>query len=688
MGKRSLYRIIFFLLLVAAPMINYAQMIKEVRSNRNDYFLDVTTILQYTNNKDYLAEGEALLERFAPVWESTLLKAHHRDKIYEITNSMLKKGMRSYPHFYDFLNSLVLIAHARQEDESMELWLSEVDTLGTQRSSKPMADFLEYTRNLYENSMLFETRSRAWYFRKGKFTFGYDSLLYLDFPELDLICSTGKDSTVIEATSGRYYLRNEFFFGKKGKITWIRAGFDENDVYADINKYEVDLKTLSFSSDSSILYNKGFFDFPIPGTLTEKVLSSPPGDRASYPQFDSYFKDYEVLGLYENINFYGGIGMMGRKVMFTGDGDKPARFIFKKGGEYFAVIRSRLFELEEEQIVSSPASFSIYFDKDSIYHPGLQMRYEHDTKVLSLVRLNRGIAQSPFFDAYHNVDMYSEALYWVMDSEEISFEMIRGISQNSKIEFESDKYYSEYEYYKLQGIDEINPLVQVKKYAERFSTDVVKVGAFADFIRKPVEQAVSMLLLLDARGLVVYDSDKRQATIKARLYDYLKAHHKDTDYDVIHFTSETTNESNAIVELATFDMLISGVPEISLSDSQSVYIYPLNEKIILKKNKDFTFSGRIRAGLFEFYAHECLFRYDTFMINMPQIDSMSFFVKVPDTSDEKREPRYFRVQAMVEDMNGYMMIDKPHNKSGLKTYPQYPIFPAPCKPALSITIVS
>jgi hypothetical protein len=140
---------------------------------------------------------------------------------------------------------------------------------------------------------------------------------------------------------------------------------------------------------------------------------------------------------------------------------------------------------------------------------------------------------------------------------------------------------------------------------------------------------------------------------------------------VIHFTSETTNKSNAVVELASFDMIISGVPEISLSDSQMVYIYPRNEEIVMKKNKDFTFSGRIRAGLFEFYANECLFSYDTFMIKMPRIDSMSFFVKVPGASGQ---PGYYRVRAVVEDMNGYILIDKPDNKSGLKTYPQYPVF--------------
>ena len=169
--------------------------------------------------------------------------------------------------------------------------------------------------------------------------------------------------------------------------------------------------------------------------------------------------------------------------------------------------------------------------------------------------------------------------------------MIRGTSQESRTSFESDKYYSAYEYYKLQGMDEVNPMVRVRKYAERYGTRLVKVGAFADFINKPVEQAVALLLMLDSRGFLVYNTDKREAIIKQRLYDYLDAHSGKVDYDVINFISVTNLESNAVIELATFNMLIKGVASISLSDSQMVHIYPQNEEIIMRRNKDFTFSG-------------------------------------------------------------------------------------------------
>ena len=673
--KNLIITILLPILLLLISDGGQAQMIKEFHRNKNDYFIDITTVLQYSSNRSYVKKGEDLLESFSAYWESGYFKPQHREKIYDVSNIMLTKTMRSYPHYYQFISSLVLCVENGMDAQSLDNWLTELDTLGKRRSITALPEFLEYSHNLFENKMLYESRSRAWYFRNGDFTIERDSIMYLAFMETDLICSTNKDSMEIIKTRGKYYVQHEIWDGERGKISWRRAGYHEDTVYVELRYYDIDLKRLSFNADSATFYNKKFFNFPVVGYFTEKVLSSPPGKRASYPRFDSYTYEHVIDAFYENVNCIGGLGMQGRKLVCKGDGqDTYAKFIFEKGGEYFAVVRSSLFEVEDDEIVGAPASFSIYFENDSIYHPGLQMRYDHKTHLLSLIRLNRGTAQSPFFNAFHNVNMYAEALYWVMNSEEISFEVIRGLSPESRAGFESDRYYSAFEYYKLQGIDETNPLNLIKNYAKTYGSKTVKVGALAEYINKPIEQAVAMLLLLESKGFVVYNSDKREAMIKQRLYDYLLAHTGDSDYDVFHFDSHTRHQNNAEVELATFDMLIKGVPEIFLSDSQRVYIYPTGQQIVMQKNKNFNFSGKVRAGLFEFYAKDCSFEYEAFKINLPQIDSMSFFVRVPDPNARGRKEKLVRIRAVVENMNGYILIDDPDNKSGLKTYPQYPIF--------------
>ncbi len=65
---------------------------------------------------------------------------------------------------------------------------------------------------------------------------------------------------------------------------------------------------------------------------------------------------------------------------------------------------------------------------------------------------------------------------------------------------------------------------------------------------------------------------------------------------------------------------------LTVSDSQNVTILPFNKQIVMKKNRDFTFAGNVNAGFFKFYSNDGAFQYDSFRINLPMIDSLSFFV--------------------------------------------------------------
>ncbi|MCD4735523.1 MAG: hypothetical protein K8R53_05735, partial [Bacteroidales bacterium] len=187
------------------------------------------------------------------------------------------------------------------------------------------------------------------------------------------------------------------------------------------------------------------------------------------------------------------------------------------------------------------------------------------------------------------------------------------------------------------------------------------------------EQIIPLLVTLSNRGFLIYNTYERTASIQDRLYEYISASNRKIDYDVIQFNSETYAFQNASLELDSFGLRLYGVPFVFLSDSQNVFIYPNNEELILKKNRDFVFSGRVHAGLFDFYARNCYFSYDQFKLDMPAIDSMSF--KVPSfETDEYGRRSLVRVKNVIADLSGELLIDEPNNKSGLKDYPQYPIF--------------
>ena len=112
-----------------------------------------------------------------------------------------------------------------------------------------------------------------------------------------------------------------------------------------------------------------------------------------------------------------------------------------------------------------------------------------------------------------------------------------------------------------------------------------------------------------------------------------------------------------------------------ISDAQIVNVYPLNEKVTVKKNRDMEFSGRIIAGLFDFVTHESHFNYDQFLIKMDDIDSLIMFVE--DKNGQQNmygEYPLVQVQSMIEDIAGILYIDMPHNKSGKIDNPKYPYF--------------
>jgi hypothetical protein len=130
---------------------------------------------------------------------------------------------------------------------------------------------------------------------------------------------------------------------------------------------------------------------------------------------------------------------------------------------------------------------------------------------------------------------------------------------------------------------------------------------------------------------------------------------------------------NASINLLNYDMTIYGVRQVFMSDSQNVVIYPAEQKIILKKNRDFTFAGVVHAGRFDFFGKEFSFNYEKFVVDLKNVDSLRLMVKSQE-ADAYGEFPLVKVRTVIENINGNLEIDNPANKSGRKPFPVYPIF--------------
>ncbi|NTW25519.1 MAG: hypothetical protein HGA37_12545, partial [Lentimicrobium sp.] len=644
-----------------------AQELKVFSEDPTAFIGELSIFMQSSTDR----EVKLALGVFEEGWNTGIYDATVQKEIIKTFNLMLTQRMRPTPGFRDYLISLNSFPEATTV-KSYLAWHKGLMPLVDGKQLRQLSAFLDGTTALNLKKELFRSNANSWQFRNGSFSYDFDTTLVVRLKNVDLVCISGKDSIKILETSGVVWPMTNRFSGSQGKILWSTFGFNPAKVYALLGNYKLNLKQTTYTADTVNFYNKDYFKFPLTGKLEDRVLAGVPPDKATFPKFVSYQTDIEITQIFKGINYRGGFTLEGPRIIGSGYGDQDAVLWINRKGSPLIKLLSRNFVIRPDRIVSQRASATIYLDADSIFHPGLQLRYIDENRELSLVRSAEGASASPYYNSYHKVDMYFEAIYYGMDSDSMNFEMLRGLNRQSEAMFESSNFYSEERYDKLQGIDELNPINIIYNYTQRTKLNTFFVTELAEFMKKPLEQVKAMVLNLAIGGYITYNIDNERIDVLPRLFEYLNARSKKTDYDVIQIKSQVNRSSNAILSLKTYDLRISGVPEVSLSDSQAVYIYPRDKEILLRKNRDFVFTGLVKAGYFDFYANQSSFEYDKFKLNMPQIDSISF--KVDTISAKTKKIAQVTVRSVLANVSGELLIDEPSNKSGLKERPVFPVF--------------
>ena len=658
---------VFFLILLLNDKAG-AQNIKSFTPDSLTFVLEMTELFKAAR-KD---EGSAYMKKeFIPVFYSGRFTEADKQVIYKTCNIMLKKRMKAFPDFKNYLSTMMNFLDAKQSAESFEAWQRSLEKIIETSTSKRFADFLSFSENIFSENILFKSSNVVWSSSSRNYTFEYDSLPYVVFSSLNLKCESKGDSAVIYETSGILYPTEGKWIGKGGKVNWLRTGFEDNAVYAELKKYEIALKGASYKADSVLFYNYKYFDKPILGVLEEKVKANVTEENASYPRFDSYHKRFLIKNIVNDVNYDGGFSMIGSKFVGMGSDEENAMLIFHRDKKPFLVAAAKIFIIREERITSERAAITIYLENDSIFHPGLNFKLLRKDRELVLYRDGKGIAKSPYFNTFHSIDMDVEIISWKMDEPLMSMEVLKGSSQ-TRARFESANFYSYYLYQKLLGMDAVHPLVLIKEASNKYQSREMLADDIARYMRFPMGQVSPMLLNLATQGFLQYDIDKERVLIKDKLFYYLEANAQKRDYDAIELNSDIAGKANATLNLLNFDLTMRGVSQIFLSDSQNVFIQPSNQEIILKKNRDFTFGGSVHAGLFELYGKDFAFEYETFKINLNAVDSLSIKVRAGERDEYGQYP-LVRVKTVIEDLKGDLLIDGPTNKSGLKSLSHYPI---------------
>ena len=618
-------------------------------------------------------EGKSFMKQFEDIWFGGYFSETERQGVYEMTNKMLEKKMRAFPDFRNYLYSVgSFVVYKDSTDGSFVEWQNTLAKLLDDRNRRNFGRFLEFSNNLFMDNSLAVSPSTIWKANNNKFTFGFDSLPKITFDSLDLICIARTDSMKILNTSGVFYPTEDKWVGKDGIVTWERAGFSPGIVYAELGAYIVNTRYNEYTADSVQFHYPDYFDQPLLGVLKDKALANMTAEKASYPRFDSYARRLRIEDIAPDVNYDGGFSMVGNKILGMGTEEELAMLEFFRNDTLFLLVSTEVFSIRPERIVSERAAIKFYLKDDSITHPGLNFRFSKEDQKVTLYKNNKGIAKAPYDNTYHNIEMDFEALYWKQNEPMMTISSLIGSTKDDAI-FISANYFKQEQFDQLGVMADVNPLYSIKSMVDAGNSTTLSITQLGYNLNMEHTDAKNMVMWLSTMGFMEFDFDKDLFYVDQKLIDYVMASQKRTDYDVLNVYSEVKDDVNAKINLLNYDLTINGVKGIILSDSQKVVIIPSNGQIKMQQNRLMEFGGIVAAGKFSFFGKQFNFDYDQFKIDLINVDSLSILAETTE-KDRYGLPVLKPVKTVIEDIKGDLLIDHPTNKSGLKNYPQYPIF--------------
>lgn len=611
-----------------------------------------------------------LVNNFLLSWNSEYIDAQ-RDIIIRTANEMKRKRLPIYPYFGNYLEVLRQLRLIDVTAKRFYEWHTVYGkVMGLNQRS--IDQFLLSSADFYGQQSIYLSNAIRWEIGQADYKLDFvNNQARVDFALLDLRCSYFNDSIVVRQTSGTWFPVDLRFEGSGGKIDWQRAGFPQDSVYANLRSYQINLRQFQFDADSVQLWNKGLNRF-IPGGLQEKCTANPNPELVNFPRFTSYEGELNLKNIFKNVSVRGKYALYGNRYMAVGTRKNPAEVFIYKNDTTTVKALSQQFAIRKTEIYSSNAEVSVVLRRDSIYHPGIAMRFTTADRKLLLFLEQGAINKIPFSNSYHQLDTYCEALSWKIDDPIMEFRMQTGLSEAIAV-FTSKDYFDQREYLAAQGYATYNPLVRLFQYGKQLGENYFPADGFAAFMKLPLSAVRTLLIDLANQGFIYYDRELEEITLLKKLYHYNSASAGRIDFDIIKFVSRTSQESNAILNISTRELQVNGVNVVILSDTHTVFMVPEGKKVLVTKNRGMDFSGHVHAGTLDFYGDGFAFDYDSFMVRMQNVDSMRFQV-LTGRYDVRGQPVLAQIENALENITGTLYIDHPGNKSARRPLYQYPYF--------------
>jgi len=416
-------------------------------TEKNAFYDQLSTYLNSSTSKQDREEATAIMQAFRGVWDS-----YYDDQEANMVMSLCellhaRTGGKAYTNIFNYIEVVQQIPTAGLTHTDVNNWLCFTDAK-TQKSLNGVDKYFASCRSIFVDKVLSAKGNSQWTLRDALWSFPSKEQFELSI-DGTLALVSQKDESLLKNTKGVYYLDGNRWEGTGGNADWSRFNIPAEKVSVTLpDFYELDLSRSEYTIDSAIFHERTHFHQDIFCCFEDKVFVNTPNEKTMFPRVKSYRSDYAISNLMQNIDFEGGIGMMGNQVDVFGGVSKKAVFHFRQGGREVVRVQAPRFLMSmDELLVSDNVALRVYLmdtvgtEKDSLYHNGIGFRYDNKTRKMMAFRSEKDFGDGPFHDYYHGVDIFLEAMYWDIDGNQVDFRRMEGVNPVSEGDVVSVNYF-------------------------------------------------------------------------------------------------------------------------------------------------------------------------------------------------------------------------------------------------------
>ncbi len=693
-----------------------AQRLEAFSTDHGEFIESFISKLEYGGavNKDEM-------EMLRTLWMGGGLMVGEKDLIIQQVNSMveLKYGLAANIATYAKIITLI-----KSGDNYVELTLADFQGVMEEAldklNNKETMTFLDRLYNYIPQGYLKKLQRFYWklYDQSPILSISSESANdttfapLLKFEGADLQYVSLDDSMILYNTSGTYNFLTQTLTGTDGRVDWIKVGLSSEDVYAEVLSYSLDVNKGTFEADSVRFFYKSLIKEPLYGYFIDRNIGIRDSASSQYPYFESYSGKVIIEDWIPNVKYQGGFTLKGTTIIGSaydptkhvpmGDGELPgevmeanleeweqsnrnARIDIKGTDRYVLKMVGETFDLSQEEVTGVNAATTIFTsDGDSISHPGLDLSYSVDNRLIVLKKPSRGAySHRPYSSSYHDFYFYFETLIWDVETDSVRFTSLLN-KENKMSAIESFDYFKESRFNQAKHVLRFNPVGAIYRFALQYKDyPITPENIIKSFDKKynmdsQLEAFRQSLPSLESAGYITYDKDRDVIIPQPKLFKWTLAARGKKDYDALQIISRVDTGDHAYINLKSQELIVRGVPYFAFSDSQYVVVQPLKNEVFVGKDRSLRFGGNIAAGKLNLYANKeqnFTFDYETFKIICDSVDAIKFqVVRNPPQEYELSPLEQALSNTVFENVSGTIHIDDPNNKSGKESTSLYPVF--------------